>query len=326
MFKSLIKHSFFIAFCMLLIACGKSTEEETKDTILSANNYLSSKECQKAIDALEGIGRQNKNPRYLKTLASAYACRAEYSTITFFANDISKTTSPAPLGGMTTYSTSQVTPTVALANDSSFKDLQTAIDILLYAGGIDSTTEPKTVERQKYFAGNVSADINAQLAFMLLAQTGKLMKVYGNAKDGEKGQGTSGNTCFTDYSGTDAAVQAYVILGGATGACTTSSSSHPDLIVAATNRRARLCQGVVLLNSLIDVLPSVLASAGGGDLDDIKDMTEDIETYKKKLTDFDPTFGATATVLNQKNCETDSAITIKTLESYYAVIYESLVY
>lgn len=84
MSKALIKHSLFIAICTLFLACGKTTEEEVKDAILSANIYLSRSECQPAIDLLEGMGRQNKNPYYLKALSSAYACRAGYSTITFF--------------------------------------------------------------------------------------------------------------------------------------------------------------------------------------------------------------------------------------------------
>lgn len=330
MLKSLVKNSLFILACTLFVACGKSTEEEVKDAVLSANILLSRKECQPAIDLLEGMGRQNKNAHYLKALSSAYACRAGYSTITFFADDISKTSSPSPLGGMATYSTSTTPSSGALANEAKFKDLQTAIDILLYAGGISSTTEPTSTERQKYFSGSVAGDINAQLAFMMLVQTGRIMKVYGNASAaGVKGAGSASNDCFTDYSGTPAGIQGYITTSGggtgATGACTVTNSSHPELNTGVTGRRARLCQGVVLLNAVIDVLPSVIASAGGGDLDDIADMTSDIQDYKDDLTTLYPAIGTTATVLSQANCESDVSITVDTLASYYAVIYESLI-
>lgn len=249
----------------------------------------------------------------------------------FFADDISKTATPSPLGGMTTYSTSLISPSGALASNANFQDLQTAIDILLYAGGIATTTEPTSTERLKYFSGHHAGDINAQLAYMMLVQVGRLMKVYGNASAaGVKGGGSSGNSCFTDYSGTPAGIQAYITTSGggsgATGACTATNSSHADLATAATNRRARLCQGVILLNSVIDVLPSVVASAGGGDLDDIADMTTDIQDYKDDLTTLYPAIGPTATVMSQSNCETDSSITVDTLASYYAVIYESLIH
>jgi hypothetical protein len=325
MFYKFLIYSFSIMLLAFSVSCGKNSEQEVKDAILTANNFLSTRQCQPAIDLLEGLGRQNKNAYYLKALSSAYACRAGYSTTTFFGTDISKTASPSPLGGMTTYTTSQLTTTSPLIADLKFKDLQTAIDILLYAGGISATTEPTINERANYFSVGQAGDINAQLLFMMLAQAGKLMKVYSDAdSSGVKGGGSGGNNCFTNYTTTPALVQAYIGTGN-TGACTVTNSSHAQLAVGVTGRRARLCQGVVLLNTILDVLPGVLATAGGGDLASIDDMTTDISTYKTALIALDPSFGATATVLSQSNCETDAAITLDTLASYYAVIYESLV-
>lgn len=326
MSKHLIKYSLFIAVFTLLLSCGKSTEEELKDNLLSANIHLSKRECQQAIDLLEGIGRQNSNAHYLKTLSSAYACRAGYSTTKFFADDVSKTATPAPLGGMTLYSTSRVSVTSPLTNDSSFRDLQTAIDILFYAGGISTSTDPTSAERLKYFTLNQAGDINTQLAFMILVQTGKLMKVYADTDTlGAKGGGTGSNNCFTDYTTTDATtVQAYLSLGE-TGSCTTANSSHPELALGVTGRRKRLCEGVVLLNAVLDLLPSIVATAGGGDLDAIKDMTADIQAKKDELSAMDSTYVPTMTVLSQSKCETSTDITEVTLSSYYAIFFESLV-
>lgn len=321
-----IKSTFLIAVLMLSFSCGKSKEQEVKDAILSANIYLSTKQCQPAIDILEGMGRQNTNAHYLKALSSAYACRAGYSTISFFADDIAKTATPAPLGGMTTYSTSIATTTSPLTEDSKFRDLQTAIDILLYAGGIASTTEPSATERAKYFSLNQAGDINSQLAFMMLVQVGKLMKVYADTSAaGVKGGGSGTNTCFTDYTATDNAVKVLYLSSGQTGVCTTANSSNPELALGVTGRRKRLCEGTVLLNNILNVLPSVIATAGGGDLDDIADLTADIEDAKDDLETIDPDFTPTATVLSQTNCENDSDIDEITLSSYYAVFFESLV-
>lgn len=321
-----IKSTFLIAVLMLSFSCGKSKDEEVKDAILSANIYLSTKQCQPAIDLLESMGRQNSNAKYLKALSSAYACRAGYSTTSFFGDDISKTASPSPLGGMTTYKTSLVTTTTSpLTDDSSFRDLQTAIDILLYAGGIAATKEPTALERSKYFSLNQAGDINTQLVFMMLVQTGKLMKVYADTSAaGVKGGGSGSNTCFTDYSATDPLVQAYLLTGN-TGACITANSSHTQLALGATDRRKRLCEGTVLLNGILNLLPSVLATAGGGDLDDIADITTEIEDQKDALELIDPDFSPTATVLSQTNCENNSDIDEVTLSSYYAVFFESLV-
>lgn len=312
---------------MLSFSCGKSKDQEVKDAVLSANIYLSTRQCQPAIDLLESTGRQNRDAHYLKALSSAYACRAGYSTISFFADDIAKTATPSPLGGMTTYSTSQDTTTAPLTDDSNFRDLQTAIDILLYAGGIDTTTEPNTTARAKYFSANQAGDINAQLVFMMLVQTGKMMKVYGDADSaGAKGGGSAGNNCFTDYSNTDATVQ--TAIAALPGACNVINSSHSQLnsgLITVAERRKRLCEGIVNLNGILDVLPNVLASASGGDLASIQNMTADINTAKTTLTTLYPGIGLVATVLSQTNCETDAGITTKTLESYYAAIFETLV-
>lgn len=321
-----IKSSLLIAVIILSFSCGKSKDEEVKDAILSANIYLSTRQCQPAIDLLESMGRQNSNAKYLKALSSSYACRAGYSTTVFFGDDVSKTASPQPLGGMTTYSTSLVTTTTSpLTDDSSFRDLQTAIDILLYAGGIPSTTEPTALERSKYFSLNQAGDINTQLAFMMLVQTGKLMKVYADTDaGGVKGGGSGSSTCFTDYSATAAPVKAFLLTGN-TGVCISDTSSNSQLAIGVTGRRKRLCEGTILLNGILNLLPSVLATAGGGDLEDIADITSEIEEQKDALELIDPTFSPTATVLSQTNCENDSDITEVTLSSYYAVFFESLV-
>lgn len=331
---SLKSIKFFILGALILVvsACGKTADQEVKDAVLSANILLSTSQCQPAIDLLESIGRQPRNAYYLKTLSSAYACRAGYSTVVFFGSDISKTASPAPLGGLTTYSTSLSAVTSPLSNDSNFRDLQTAIDILLYAGGIPTTTEPFATERAKFFSANQAGDINTELAFMLLVQVGKMMKVYGNASAlGVKGAGGAANNCFTDYSDTPAEIQTYVttILPGA---CSSVASSHSELAKTAVPtaaeiaiRRARLCQGVVLMNSILDILPSVLASAGGTTLGDISSVTTKLTAQKTKLTTEYPAIGSTATVVSQTNCETDTAISVDTLASYYAVIFEGLI-
>ncbi|MBC7713561.1 MAG: hypothetical protein H7177_09485 [Rhizobacter sp.] len=315
-----------IAFMIFTIsACGKSKSQEVKDAVLSANILLSDKQCQQAIDLLEGIGRQTRDANYLKVLSSAYACRAGYSTVTFFGTDISKTATPSPLGGLSTFTTSQVAVTNPLVNDSNYKDLLEAINILLYAGGISSSTEPTAQERAKYFSGGQAGDINSELAFMMMVQLGKFMKVYANANiGGVKGGGGAGNNCFTDYSTTPAAVQTYVttVLPGA---CNSVSSSHAQLALGLSTRRVRLCQGVVLMNSILDVLPSVLASAGGGSTADLSTVTTQINTQKALLITAYPTVGPTATVMSQYNCETDASIDVDTLASYYAVLFEALI-
>ncbi|MGZ3808703.1 MAG: hypothetical protein ACXVCE_11505, partial [Bacteriovorax sp.] len=180
----MLKRSIILLSFLMLFSCGKNADEKTADAVLSANISLSKGDCQSAINVLEDNGRVNDNAAYLKTLASAYACRAKYSSVVLFSGDLVKIITPAPSGplnGIATFSTSQVTVQNPLQNDSSFRDLQKAIDILLYAGGIPSTTEPTSAERLKYFTSLEAGDIDAQLLYMMLVQIGKFMYVYGNS-------------------------------------------------------------------------------------------------------------------------------------------------
>jgi len=316
---------FFLVGLNFLLSCGKTSEQKVTDAILSSDIYLSKKDCQSSIDILEAVGRQSKNARYLKNLASSYACRAGYSTVTFFGSDIAKSVNNPPLGGLTTYTTSLVTTTSPLADDTKFKDLQTAIDILLYAGGLSTSTEPTIVNRAVNFSTNDAGDINAELAFMQLVQLGKLMKVYADTSAGVKGAGGGTNNCFTDYTSTIAAVQTYITTGGLTGACTSTSSSNSQLALGVSERRKKLCQGVVLLNGVLNVLPGVLAAGGGGDLNSISNLTQEIEDQKTALLAIDASFAPTATVMSQYNCENSSNISEVSLSSYYALFFETLV-
>lgn len=319
-----IKTLFLTAVLLLSFSCGKDQEQEVKDSILSANIYLSTNQCQPAIDLLESIGRQNSNAYYLKTLSTAYACRAGYSSVVLFGTDIEKTASPAPLGGMSTYTTSTVAVTSPLTDDLKFRDLQTAIDILLYAGGIPLTSEPSAALRATHFSANHAGEINTQIAFMMMVQSGKFMKVYANADtNGVK----SLNSCFTNYTNIPGAISAPILAGGTTGNCTATNVGHPQLIapVSVTERRKRLCEGVVLFNGILDLLPSIIASAGGTALGDVGVQITAINVARQKLEDDYPVVGTIMNTLSQTNCENDASITIDIIELYYLAYVEALI-
>lgn len=335
MFNLLTKKILSLLLILSFItSCGATPEEEVKSNLISAEILLSTSKCQDAIDLLEGMGRQNTNARYLKLLASAYACRSEYSTIKFFADDIGLTGNPEPMGGMSTYSTSLDNFTSPLQEDQKFEDLQTAIDILLYAGGTSRATDPTSLVRGANFTAREAGDINAQLAYMLMVQLGRFFKVYADTNaTGVKGGGAASNVCFTDYPTIDGVADPddmplEIALAGQAGACKVKTSPHAQLsslLVTPTIRRARLCQGIVLLNGILDVLPAVIVAAGGGELGDVSGVLTDIETYKTIATAAYPDIANVLTVLSQNNCETSSSITIDAIEAYYATLMEALV-
>lgn len=311
---------------LFLSACGRGTEEEKADAIIGASDYLSIKDCQSALDLLDSIGFQGKNAQYLKTLASAYACKASYSTIKLFADDLAKTSTPQPIGGMATYSTSLSVTDISIETEASFIELQKAIDILLYAGEISKDVNPTPALRKSIFGERVSGEINSQVTFMLMAQLGKFIKINGNTNNlGKKGLGLQANFCFTNYEDVDPNIQAFIQLGGQTGACSTLTSGQTDLDKNAPNRRENLCKGLVIMNNIVTLLPTVAASAAGGDLDVVNDFLVEVQAKKTMAITAYPVIEETLDVLSQKKCEEDTDIDLKTLASAYAFFYEALV-
>lgn len=320
------KLSFFIII-LSAFSCGRSDSEKTEAAIISANVFLSKGNCQGAIDVMEGNGRQNHNAHYLKVLSSAYACRSGFSVVNFFANDLALTVLPPPFGGTTIYSTSLVTTTSPLQTNPSFSDMQTAINILLYAGGIPTTVEPTSTERLKYFSSDEAADINSQLLFMMFAQLGKYMHVYGNGDPfGKKGAGSGQNLCFTDYTlgvgGITAPLVVLVVNNLQLTCSTATQATHPELastIVPAT-RKKRLCQGVVLLNGIFNILPSVIGQLS----DQGAAITAAAGAATLALQITDPTIGIVSTTINQLSCEDDSNVPVPKLETFFAIMFESI--
>lgn len=332
------KWPILILITALVFSCGKSTTEEIQDAVLSANIDLSKGDCQSAISGLESLGRQNNNSQYLKTLASAYACRAGYSTTSFFTNDISKTSSPSPLGGMTLYTTSQLTFQSPLEDDPKFIDLQTAINILLYAGGIASTTEPTFAERAKYFTTAEVSDINTELLYFQMAELGIFLKVYGNvnATTGVKGGGSSGNACFSNYPNVPNDILGppivYAVkssLAALPGTCkVTTDVGHPELRTAnstATVRKRRLCQGVVLLNGFIASLSNLAGSLSGSTGATATAANALVVVSQAALTLAYPSIGGVKSTINQTLCEDTQFVPLAEIESYYALMFEGLV-
>ena len=322
----MLQRSFLILMIFCLFSCGKSTDEKTTSAVLSATIFLSKGDCQSAIDVLEENGRQDKNAHYLKTLSSAYACRAKYSAVTFFANDLGLTTNPAPFGGSSIYSTSLSTVATTLQNDFYFRDMQTAIDILLYAGGIPTTLEPTSLERSRYFTSDEAADIDSQLLFMMFAQLGKYMHYYGNGNAaGLKGAGTAGNKCFTSYN-----ITAIVnpTLAALPATCKGNPGSpHSDLsitIPSAATRKTRLCQGVVLLNGIFDIIPSVLGSATGTLATQSAAITIASTAIAGLLKAADPSIGEVASTVNQTICEDNTHVPVAKIETYFSYMFEDL--
>jgi hypothetical protein len=316
-----------IVFVVILLGgCGATPEQKEENAILSAQIYLSSKSCQKAIDILEEHGRNNRNASYLKTLSAAYACRAGFSVPTFFSKDIPVVGTPVVIGGMARFSTSS---SMDDPDNLQFRDLQEAIDILLYAGGLDKNLNPTLAARAMYFNNDEAGDINAQLMYLLMAQIGKYIYYYGNSSAaGVKGGGAGLNKCFYNYDGAinityDIAgpvtetLNSFLTTGGQTGACNALASGHSKLTTGK-----RLCQGVVMFNNFLEIFPTVIDSVSSDDLNALKNIKDQILDVTGYVTA--PDISGVKTVLSQAKCEAENVAPFNNLQVYFAFYYETL--
>lgn len=308
---------FLITLTIFFVGCGQSTEEEIRSRVLEAQIHLSHLKCDDALAALAGLNA-NTDALFVRTLASAYACKAGYTTPGLVTNDLGYIADPSELGGFTRFSTSNMDAVDA----TSFRYLQSAINTLLYAGGLPTTVNPTADRRAEKFDSNEAGDINQLLFFLVMAQLGNYLKFYG---DGDA-LGNKGG-CLLDYENLAGdVVDLYTFIatiGGAT--CDpTTDDGNPLLGVAGTLNVERVCQGVVLTNTLFDTFTQVVTGLTGPDYAFIQDVLDQLLLAKTAFIANDPAGIDIATVQSQTLCEQYSAATDDHIEFFFGFYIESL--
>lgn len=322
-FKTL-KNLLLILAVVLFTSCGDQSESDVERGIHSAISDLTSGSCQRAIDTLNEVGYQKKNIRYLKTYASAYSCRAGYSTPVFFDDDLPLVGDPSPFGGFSRFSTAG---TMNQPQEGSYRDLRRAINALLYAGGIPIDVHPTIQERKRLLDDELLKDLHAQLFYLIMNQFGKFLHYYGNSSaSGVKGSGGSSNNCLLNYDmgiSYDGVTIGDYLNNSSTGACTSSEDGHPDMGADGSNLNVeRLCEGVIWFNHLVTLIPEVLANTSGNDFSDISDIQSDLDAA---LQTFATNTGSNVVnMYGQKTCESNYASNDDDLQIFYAVIFETL--
>ncbi len=322
MFNQKVSIILILFLALLLTSCGADKEVEIEDAIDKANICLSTSDCECAVEALELLGRQNQNASYMKTLASAYACRTGYTTTNFFSNDLSLIDANNLIGSMTTFSTSA---SMDAPDNEDYLNLQTAIDILLYAGGLSTSQNTTATKRLAKFSAGDAGDINSQVLFMIMAQLGKYFSYYGNASNGIKGTGANTNQCLAAYDDISGISYAFLV-SESPGTCNAGGLvGHPDIgTIASGLNIERMCQGVVLFNNFLDVFPNIIASIGGTDFDALEGIEAVIDAAKLILTTAHPTASDVLEVTSQTKCEADNAGDDTNLQIYFIYILELL--
>jgi hypothetical protein len=312
--KPQIFNIFLILF--LLASCGRSDAEKLKAAMEEANLYLTSRECDKAIEILNKVGFQETNSKYLQIYSSAYACKGNFDEPTFFGTDLPglSTVAGGMFGSLATFSLATMTgPT-----DSHYTNLQTAINYLWYAGGISSSGH---TNRETIFTSTETNNIDVQNLYMIMVQLGRWLKYYGNADStGVKGGGTAANTCLVTYTDSDAIES---IDDGSSGSCTDlANSGHDDMEAnaSAAERTTRMCQGIVLLNNFINIITNISFSSGSNTAS-LSQVSTLLDTICSDLVGAVTGFSTTiCSVRDQSKCENDEDN--KSREVYLAWIFE----
>lgn len=324
--------------CTFLISCGQESEEKTAEAVLSARNFLTKKNCEKALSAILEDAGSDTDAAYLTTLASAYACKGGYSTTKFFTDDISlfSSVNNSVLGGLTKFSTSS---SMDAPDNEEYENLQLAIDTLLYSGGLSASKNPTSVKRTEKLDVDDAGNIDAFLMYLIMAQLGKYLYFYGDSSStGLKGSGAGSNGCLFPYDGSiniktnfpaplDNATLGAILASPIpdTGSCTTAADGHPDMTsLSSTVETKRLCQGVVLMNNFLDIFPKVLSRISYDDLDVLNNVEGLINTAKNNIYvsvagDMDSTFAITS----QEKCEADYAVDNTKLQVYFVALFET---
>ena len=301
----------FLLFLLIFFSCGLSDSEEIEEAIDKANLLLASKSCDKALESLGSVAYQHKNVDYIMAYSSAYACKGDYSSTTFFADDLPEmeTDLESMFGSFATFSTSEIQN----SEDEKFVHLMTALDTLLMAGNI---TESSHTNRSAEFDRADVERLEVFALYLIFIQMGRFTHHFGNAdSEGIKGGGVQSNSCYLNYTDPSART----IITGVTppNSCVPDGTTgHPEL------DRTLKCYGVILFNNLIDIVGNLTFT--GTNADGLRDINSVISNFCTLLSSGDALENI-CTVKTLKSCVDDTTnYTDEYIEAFYAAIYETL--
>lgn len=315
-----------ILFTLLIfvISCGQTNDEKAENAMVSAENFLTNGDCDGALTKINSIDARPRDARYVKLRATAYACKAGYTTTEFFLDDLTNINVGAEfLSSLATFSSAQEMDS---ADDRDYANIYTAINTLLFSGNVGSSDNPSASLRIDDFNTQEAEEINSLLMYLLMVELGKYFYYYGNTDStGVKGGGTGSNDCLFSYTdgtlGNVTNIDTVLAVSG--GACNTSGlTGHPDLTDGTNNIDVdRACEGIVLFNNFRDVIANItLGSITDVDLSGLSTAIDTFFTFL--LSDITDT--TLATVRNLDTCKADFATNTDDLEIYFAYVFETL--
>ncbi len=309
-----MKNVLILFLILLFYSCAKSPIEESSDAIDIALTHLSHEKCDDALEVLQDLGNQPSNAIYLQVLASAYACKASFNELSFIATDLTvldATSTETIMTSLVKFSLSSETE----ADSDNYSNLLSGINVLLGS----TTGSPSHTGRVTKFGSRKAGDMSVQALILNLVNLGKFLNYYGNVNaSGAKGQGSNTNSCFINYSDPRATSQ---IGAGVGGVCNSNNDGHPDLDKTTTAGKRRMCEGLVLLTNVIDIIDNLDLSSST-ELTILEDLSTQVNTFLSAATAAG--IGSLVTMTSQSTCETamSTASNLNDLEFFYSIIFE----
>lgn len=303
---------FFILF--ISVSCSKKPAEEAAEAIDIALTHLGKEECDDAIKVLEDLDDMDDNAIYLQVLASAYACKAGYKEIAV-VDDLGNLDSSTPAGVFKSIATMTYSPETS-ADSEDYVYLRQAINLILGS----TSGAPAHDSRVTKFGSRKAGDMSVQALLLNISNFGKFLYYYGNVDtNGNKGQGSNTNVCFLDYTDSDAQT---VISGGAGGVCNNNTSGHPDLDLTTDAGKRRVCEGLMLLTNIFDVLDN-LDLSGSDELSALEDVSTQVDTYRSAAVAVG--LGYLFDMTSQSECVTsmNTPANLADMEYLYALVFET---
>ncbi len=303
--------SFLILFSY---GCAKGPTEKTSDAIDVALTYLSYEKCDDALEVLQDLGNQPSNAIYLQVLASAYACKVSFNELSFIATDLTVLDATSTETIMTSLVKFSTSPESEVDSDN-YSNILSGINVLLGS----TTGSPSHSGRVTKFGSRKAGDMSVQALILNLVNLGKFLNYYGNVNvAGAKGQGTNTNTCFLNYSDPRATAQ---IGAGVGGVCNSNNDGHPELDKTTATGKRRMCEGLVLLTNVIDIIDNLDLSSST-ELTILEDLSTQVNTFLTAATAAG--IGSLVTMTSQSTCETAmaTASNLNDLEFFYSIIFE----
>ncbi len=300
--------NFILIFCFsFVISCGNNPEEEAYQAIDQALTLLDANKCDAAIELLEDLDDQDENPVWIKTLASAYACKANFNMVKFVDRDIAAIDGSNLFSSMSILTYSDETS----LNSAEYLAMEHSLEIL-------GREDFKQITRTDDFGRRHGEDMGVQVLIYSIVQFGKYLNWYGNVDStGKKGAGTNTNTCYLNYTYGPAVATIGALPG--TNACQVTNDGHPDLI--GVNKIERMCEGITLVTNVYDVLSEIDLSTSST-LSSLESIVTQIETYRTAADAAG--VGYLLDVTSPEACETllANAADMNNAELLFALVFE----